>query len=162
MPLLVSLRRLADQPLVLRGELPCRELDLEHFDELIRLPQGLRYDLTIQRFDRALLVQGELRLELTCECARCLRPFTRPLVMANWACHLPLEGEDRVPVCDDCVDLTPFLREDMVLAFPQHPLCEPECPGLSRGQSTGKSNLSGESPTRSEHSLWDELNKLNI
>jgi len=39
---------------------------------------------------------------------------------------LPLEGEEKTPVDNDCVDLTPFAREDMLLEFPQHPVCEPE------------------------------------
>ena len=47
------------------------------------------------------------------------------------------EGEDRVAVDNDCVDLTPYLREDILLEFPQHPLCKPECRGLKK-TSTGK------------------------
>jgi uncharacterized metal-binding protein YceD (DUF177 family) len=28
------------------------------------------------------------------------------------------------------VDLTPYVREDIFLAFPQHPLCDVNCSGL--------------------------------
>ena len=49
-----------------------------------------------------------------------------------WIADLPLVGEEKVAVDNDCVDLTPYLREDILLAFPQHPLCEPDCRGLPK------------------------------
>ena len=65
----------------------------------------------------------------------------------NWSIGpvtLPLEGEEEVPVINDCVDLTPYMREDILLAFPQHPLCEPDCGGLQAqpGQSERTSGAS--------------------
>ncbi len=79
--------------------------------------------------------RGQLQLTLECECVRCLRPFQNHLVLKRWACHLPLLGEEKVLVVDDCVDLTPWLREDILLAYPQHPLCEPKCSGLLKKQT---------------------------
>ena len=73
---------------------------------------------------------GSLTLTLDCECVRCLKTFEHELKLTDWALHLPLEGEEKVPVENDCVDLTPFVREDILLEFPQHPLCKPDCRGL--------------------------------
>ncbi len=39
-----------------------------------------------------------------------------------------------VPIKNDCVDLTPWVREDILLGFPQHPLCRPDCGGLKESQ----------------------------
>ncbi len=106
MPLIVNLRQLEERALVLRGELPLAELDLDTRDEMIGVTQPLRHELEVQLLDRSLLIRGSLRLVLECRCVRCLKPFERELELNPWTCHLPLEGEERVPVVNDCADLT--------------------------------------------------------
>src|SRR5690242_14652157 len=130
MPVLVNLRHLEPHNVCLEGELPVAELDIGTGDDVIRVVQPLQYELEVQKLEAGLLVQGRLRLALDCECVRCLKPFRRQLNLDPWTLHLPLEGEEAVVVTNDCVDLTPHLREDILLEFPQHPLCEPECRGL--------------------------------
>src|SRR5262245_15389997 len=142
MPLLVNLRHLEKKSLVLKGALSVQELDLENIDDLIYLKEPLLYDLDVQKLDKNLLVQGSLNLNLTCDCVRCLTPFTYRLAHPHWTCHLPLEGEEQVAVTNDCVDLTPHIREDILLEFPQHPLCKPECSGLV-GLLQGNENPGG-------------------
>jgi uncharacterized protein len=88
--------------------------------------------LEVQKLEDGLLVQGRLHLNLDCECVRCLKPFQYRLELDGWACHLPLQGEDCVAAVNDCVDLTPYVREDILLEFPRHPLCDPECRGLPK------------------------------
>src|SRR6184192_4185872 len=56
------------------------------------------------------------------------------LEIKDWACHLPLQGEEAAPIVNDCVDLTPYVREDILLSFPQHPLCDRDCRGLPAAQ----------------------------
>ena len=137
MSLTVNLRHLENRNVALRGELPLAELDLDVRDEMIRVTQPVEYDIEIEKLDDAILVQGQLRVALECECVRCLKKFKRGLNLENWTLHLPLAGEDAVAVDNDCVDLTSFVREDILLEFPQHPLCKPDCRGLEK-TSTGK------------------------
>src|ERR1019366_9892644 len=111
----VNLRHLETRNLVLRGELSLAELDLDVRDEMIRVTQPVKYDIEIEKLDDALLVQGGLCVALECECVRCLKKFKRTLDLENWTLHLPLAGEDAVSVDNDCVDLTPFVREDILL-----------------------------------------------
>jgi uncharacterized metal-binding protein YceD (DUF177 family) len=132
MPLLVNIRHLETRELRLEGELPLVDLDLDHLDELMEPAGPLHYDLLVQRLEKSLLVQGQLELPLACECARCLRPFRTQVQLPDYCALLPWEGEDAVVVRHDCVDLTPYLREDTVLALPQRPLCQPDCRGLTR------------------------------
>ena len=157
MSLSVNLRHLEDHAVHLKGELPVAELDFGVTDELIRLEKPLRYDLTVEQLHGSLLVQGSLKLVLDCECVRCLKPFAHKLVLENWALHLPLEGEDKVSVDNDCVDLTPFVREDMLLEFPQHPLCRPDCAGLTKKTKVRKAVVEKNAP-----SVWTELDKLKL
>ena len=71
---------------------------------------------------------------------RCLEDFEFELEPDPWTLYLPLEpleGDEAVSVKNDCVDLTPCVREDILLGFPQHPLCRPDCDGLKKA-SVGK------------------------
>ena len=91
---------------------------------------------------------------------RCLRAFEHRLELNRWSCLLPLDGDDRVLISNDCVDLTPYVREDIVLAFPRHPLCRAECRGLlaaARAEARSVVNATGEIS-----SAWAELNKLKL
>src|SRR4030095_8517933 len=106
------------------GEVALEALEVEPGDEMIHLRYPLSYELEAELIGRSILVQGSLRLPVDCECVRCLRAFTQVLEMNPWACHVALEGEDSVVLAGDAVDLTPYIREDILLAFPQHPLCE--------------------------------------
>jgi uncharacterized protein len=158
MPLSVNLRHLKAHPLNLSGELSLEALDLDVRDEMLRPAGPLQYKLEVQKLEGGLLVQGSLSLELDCQCVRCLKPFRSGLDLREWTRHLPLQGEEAVVVNNDCVDLTPYIREDILLEFPQHPVCQPECGGLpSRSVGKGKTT-----EPRAGASAWDELNKLKF
>ncbi len=153
----VNLRHLEAHAIHLEGELAAAGLDFDLRDEMIRAEQPLRYDLTVEKMPDALLVTGSLELILDCQCVRCLKPFAHRLVLEDWVCHLPLAGEEKAVVNNDCVDLTPFVREDILLEFPQHPLCKPDCGGLKKSQApkTGGKD-------QSESAAWAELDKLKL
>jgi uncharacterized protein len=159
MPLNVNLRHLENRSVTLRGELLLAELDLDVRDEMIRVTSPVGYDIEIERLDDALLIQGELRVALECECVRCLKKFKRVLNLENWTLHLPLTGGEAVPIGNDCVDLTLFAREDILLEFPQHPLCKPDCRGLEK-TSTGNAKTVGKGKVVLP--AWAELNKLKL
>ena len=162
MPLLVNLRHLEAHELKLKGEFPVEELDLQLHDDMCRAEKPLRYDIEVQQLEKELLLQGELRLTLKCECVRCLKSFEHTLDLRHWTRLLPLEGEEKVPVDNDCVDLTPYLREDILLEFPQHPLCETECRGLP-AKETGKAKKATKPGDSSqEPSAWADLDKLKF
>jgi uncharacterized protein len=162
MPLAVNLRHLEAHNIRLAGNLPIAELDIDTRDEVIQARHPLEHDLEVQKLEDSLLVQGRLHLILECECVRCLKPFQHHLELDNWTCHLPLEGEDCVAVVNDCVDLTPYVREDILLEFPRHPLCNPECRGLPRTSIGRVRNTSGTGKTDVGSPAWAELNKLKL
>ena len=155
----VNLRHLEAHEIHLKGELPVKELDFDLRDELIRVEKPLRYDLTAEKLHDSILVQGSLQLTLDCECVRCLKPFDYKLKLENWALHLPLEGEDKVAIDNDSVDLTPFVREDMLIEFPQHPLCKPDCAGLKKKTKVQKVS---DQEVEAKPSIWTELDKLKL
>lgn len=160
MAFLVNIQQLGREALSLKGELPVEELELGVSDQVVQAKSPLRYKLTAEKLDDAVLVQGELRLKLDCQCIRCLKPVVVELYLEGWAAHLPLEGEDAVSIMNDSVDLTPFIREDILLEFPQYPACKPECGGL-KGVSPGGSKKTSDA-TGLPSSALSELDKLKL
>lgn len=152
-----NLRHLEEHPIRLHGELPVAELDFGVTDELVRLEKPLKHDLQVESLHDSLLVTGSLRLTLNCECVRCLKPFDHKIALEDWALHLPLEGEDAVSIDNDCIDLTQYVREDMLLEFPQHPLCKPECAGLKKKPRAREIGNDEAKPAG-----WAELDKLKL
>ncbi|MEO8426339.1 MAG: DUF177 domain-containing protein [Verrucomicrobiota bacterium] len=162
MPLLCNIHELEKNPLILRGELPIPELELEELDEQIRLSNAVEYDLQTQLIDRNILLKGYLRVNLNCGCVRCLEPFDRELVLKDWTCLLSLDGEERVRLIGDFVDLTPYIREDILLALPQHPLCEPECSGMKFVSQDSAKQGNNEGQTEPLSPAWVELKRLKL
>ena len=103
------------------GEDPAGIMELD--DDLVHFRQPLRYELLAQLQGSALLVTGVLRTAVGLRCGRCLRDFEQPLVVQEFVFHQELAGED-------FMDLTPQIREDMILELPQRALCDEACKGL--------------------------------
>jgi uncharacterized protein len=158
MSLLVNLRLIERKSLRLEGELPAELLGLGQVDELIQAPQPLAFDLEVEKQGASLYVHGRIEVELECECARCLRRFRHRVCLDPYDLWVPLEGEESA-VAGDFVDLTPWVREDTLLGFPQRPLCGTDCQGLpgvvvDAGGAGGEKSNSG--------SAWSELDRLDL
>lgn len=162
MALEINVRHLERGAVGLEGELEVAALELDPRDDLVQFLQPLRYDLTVERMGQGLVVQGRLELSLHCTCVRCLRPFDRALALLDWACHVPLEGEDHATISHDVVDLTPYVREDILLALPQHPLCESGCRGLPSAPRGDVPQAGQGRPRKGDVSVWAELDKLKF
>jgi uncharacterized protein len=162
MPLLINLRHIERKDVVLSGEMSATELDIESLDELMRVVSPLEHEFTAQQMEDGILARGWWRLEMECECGRCLKKFKRVLEFDDWACFVALEGDEAASVKDDCVDLTPYLREDILLELPQRPLCRPDCPGLPKNVAATSPNdaQSGQADVKTDP--WVELNKLKF
>ena len=132
MPINVHLEQLEEQDLQLDGELPADALDLQlsSNEGLIHSADTLKYKLEATHADDNLIVQGQMEIALACDCARCLKPFKHKMDFPRWNCVLPLKGPDAIEGIGEHVDLTPWVREDILLGLPQHPLCGSACQGL--------------------------------
>ena len=158
----IHLYQLRNGPISLEGELSVEDLELESLDDLIETSAPLHYKVTAELFNQNILVQGELRITLDCHCARCLSPFAHLVEVLDWSCVIPLKGEDKVEVKGDAVDLVPFIREDIFLAFPQHPLCRPECEPVSYSPGSESKSTSFDEAAPEKDSAWAELDKLKL
>jgi len=153
-----SLSQLEVRNLTLQGELSVEELDIVTGDAMLQVRQPLLYDIELEKVEAGVFAHGRLALRLDCCCVRCLKEFVLELELADWSRLLPLSGEEAVPVEKDVVDLTPILREDMLLVFPQHPLCEPGCGGLPQQEQM----KSSQPATGGVNSPWSVLDQLKL
>lgn len=148
-----------DQHLI--GELDPAAMEFMVEDEMIDLDSPLTYDLEAQLAEDDVLVTGTVGISLRCQCVRCLQDFEFRIDLRDWAAHLPIRGEDKVEISGDTIDLLPIIREDVLLAFPQHPLCSPDCTlknptGASRGSDDESAEIEESS------SPWSELDNLKM
>jgi uncharacterized protein len=87
-----------------------------------------------------------------------------PILLEAWSGFAALEGEDSLEVVNDLIDLTEILREDVVLALPQHPHCGPQCPGLadSANAKAAPRHSATDELSSGAKSAWDALDHLNL
>jgi uncharacterized protein len=131
MAIKLNLQQLEQEDLQLDGQLSAAELDLQMGGDILVHSAGtLDYQLDATQAGDTLLVRGALNIDFACDCARCLEPFTYTLELTEWTCALPLTGPDAVQPKGEYLDLTPWVREDILLGLPQHPQCGSECQGL--------------------------------
>jgi uncharacterized protein len=159
MSLKVNLRLLEKESIQLDGDILGSELAPDFHDELMRLSHPVEYELTVDRQSESLLVTGSLRTHVDCECSRCLKSFVLSVQLDEFSVLSPLEGEDALPVDGDFADLTPSLREDILLSLPTNPLCGPDCRGLKpKGQSRELQVREQAEP----NSAWSALDNLKL
>ena len=159
MSLKVNLRLLEKESIQLDGDILGSELAPDFHDELMRLSHPVEYELTVDRQSESLLVIGSLRTHVDCECSRCLKSFVLSVQLDEFSALSPLEGEDALPVDGDFADLTPSVREDILLSLPTNPLCGPDCRGLKpKGQSRELQVREQAEP----NSAWSALDNLKL
>jgi uncharacterized protein len=90
----------------------------------VRVESPVHYDLWAQPISgRKLLVRGTLGVDIRLICSRCAEPFRYTASDTAFEYYRELKG-------NESVDLTPHIREAILLRFPSHPLCRPLCKGL--------------------------------
>lgn len=88
----------------------------------------------ISRTNQGILIQVDLRAALELECVRCLNPVRQRLhthftELYAFSRRFMTEAGLIMPETG-IIDLTPVLREYMLLEVPYSPLCRPDCKGL--------------------------------
>ena len=104
------------------GEEPAATLALD--DAKVRLEQPIRYRMWAQPVSDRLVVKGEWSLEVGLECGRCADFFSTSLVDSSFLRDYEISGGV------ETVDVTPDIREDILLAMPAYPVCREACRGL--------------------------------
>ena len=150
----VHLRQIPDEGLHLEGEEDCPIPELAK--EEIVCAGALRYSLDVGISEGSLWANGSLALPVEVHCVACLDPFIHIVDVPEFAMLTELGGPE-------VVDLTPFIREDILLNLPAYPRCdrtgERVCPAPHTHQD-GRGDAEGNAPTRKPD--WSALDKLDL
>ncbi len=91
----------------------------------------LRGTLRLSRTSEGILVQGVLESSVEGECRRCLSAMSVPITLHIQELFALGPGKSEFFIDDAAVmDLTPLLREEVIINIPLAPLCRPDCAGL--------------------------------
>lgn len=151
--MMIDLTKLKEGGETFEGEEPQSILELEEgslFD--VRTP--IRYRLLAELLPRELVVRGSLACRVASDCGRCGKRV-----------DLEVRVPDFLRVREyreltEAIDLTPDMREDIILAFPNYPVCSSGCRGLCPqcGANWNETTCSCRPP--GENQSWDALDQL--
>jgi uncharacterized metal-binding protein YceD (DUF177 family) len=133
------------------GKEPSDVLELD--SERTRAISPIEYSLDVGLSDGGLFATGSLSVEVECECVRCLEKYRRPLEVNDFACQVQLEGREMV-------DLTEYMREDILLALPAHPHCDWNGEKVCKAQF--RDATSDAEPLDDHRDVWKGLDQLKL
>jgi uncharacterized metal-binding protein YceD (DUF177 family) len=150
----IHLKQIPAEGLHLAGEEDCLLPDLEA--EGIRCAGPLHYDLEVGISSGALWANGSLRQPVELHCVSCLEKFVHQIKVPAFALHSELLGPETV-------DLTPFMREDVLLNMPAHPHCDRDGGRKCKAAKPEESGMleRQQRAAKREHD-WGELDKLKL
>jgi uncharacterized metal-binding protein YceD (DUF177 family) len=111
----IHLKQVPAHGLHLDGDEDCPIHDLEA--EGVRCAGPLYYNIDVGIAGGALWARGSLSQPVELRCVSCLENFVHDIQVPAFAVHTELHGPETV-------DLTPFIREDLLLNLPAHPRCD--------------------------------------
>lgn len=108
--------------------------------DVITVPKGssVSLDLLLESVVEGVLVTGTASAHTEGQCSRCLDPIegdlevdlTELFAYPDSTTEATTEEDEVSRLVDDKLDLEPIVRDAVVLALPQVPLCTPDCQGL--------------------------------
>ncbi len=150
----IHLRQIPAEGLHLEGEENCLLPDLEA--EGVRCAGLLRYNIDIGISAGALLANGTLIQPVELRCVACLEPFAHEIEVKSFAMHEELHGPETF-------DLTPFMREDLLLNLPPHPHCDRNGGRVCKAAQLPVAQTTGENEAQIKAQPdWSALDKLKI
>ena len=149
----IHLRQIPAGGLHLQGEETCPIRELETED--IHCTGPLRYNLDIGLSEGALWANGSLAQPVDLRCVSCLEKFPYEIQVPAFALHTELGGPETV-------DLTPAMREDILLNLPAHPHCDRDGGRVCKGAAPKLSKLEQEELEAKREHDWEALDKLKL
>lgn len=141
------------------GRISFAELDIEE-EARFSFPDDLEYDLLLAPCGgNNVLLRGKLHAVMSILCDRCDHPGKLEL-SADDLCHTYEDAYGKT------LDLTPDIREDILITFPQKFLCRTDCLGLCTvcGQNLNESSCdcAAKSASSPDVDPWSGLDRLQL
>jgi uncharacterized metal-binding protein YceD (DUF177 family) len=144
----IHLKQIPNEGLRLEGDEDCPipELEVEGIHSL----GPLSYNIDIGISGGTLWASGSLQQPVELSCVACLEKFAYQIRVPAFALTTELHGPETV-------DLTPFMREDLLLNLPAHPRCDRD-----GGRVCKRSRSDTTASQTKRKSDWSALDKLKL
>jgi len=150
-------------------EIPGVDLAIEHQDMISVGTYSA--ELEIEKRSTEFIVRCKAEATHKLQCARCLEPYDAVYAfdftfVINCVKLQEVAGEgssDDYYLIDDSTnefDITPLIRERLLLALPMKPLCSPDCKGLCPKCGTDLNKSTCDCVKDQVDERWSELKKL--
>jgi uncharacterized metal-binding protein YceD (DUF177 family) len=143
----IHLKQIPAEGLHLEGEENCPIQELE--GDNVRCVGPLHYDLNIGISGDSLWANGTLRQPVELQCVSCLEKFPYVIEVPAFAVHRDIAGPETV-------DLTPLVREDLLLNLPAHPHCDRDGKNVCKAAPAEAASEAKRAPD------WSPLDKLKL
>jgi uncharacterized protein len=125
-------------------------------DAFIQEAGDVEYALYAQLVSEELIVRGKLSMPLSLQCTRCAEFFSTTVTDSDFLRAYPVSRET------DSVDITPDMREDLLLHIPHFPVCGEECKGLCVQCGADLNKGSCSCKARDQPNPWSALDGLEL
>lgn len=149
----LKIKDIGVEGLELQGELNVKAYDLpvDEFKNWTIIHYHFFCSITSKEY----LVRGTLQTQMTAPCARCLEPIPLKINIPSFA------HSGRFTTLGDVVDLTPYIREDILLALPMAPKCELDAEGRCPYTGVSHAAVPSQFDENQRKSIWGDLNHLS-
>jgi len=144
----IHLNQIPPEGLHVVGEEDCPLGDIATSE--IRCVGSMRYSLDLGVSDGALWANGTIAQTVELSCVACLEKFDYEIKVPAFALHTELHGPENV-------DITPFMREDILLNLPPYPRCDRDGGRVCKG---AKVEIRSDDGTAK--AAWSALDKLKL
>lgn len=132
---------------VLRRVGNVKDIDVEVDSTLLELgddriaPQDVPVSFHLESTNTGIVVRGTVSARYHDTCRRCLKDLTdRTAVEIGEIYQREITDPDAYPLEGEQLNLAPLVREHLLLALPDAPLCRTDCPGLCPVCGADRSN----------------------
>lgn len=117
----INIKQLPLEGLTLEEEVGPAGLDLE--TDLVKFREPVKLKAHATKITNAVIVDLAINAAMSTGCSRCLEEF-KVSIKKEIRLSYPVEKSETV------IDLSPDIREEIILDYPLRPLCKPDCQGL--------------------------------
>lgn len=155
MSLIIEIPKVSPDGSAYDGEEPAELLELGT-DPTVQAGGPITYRFMAEVVSGRLIVKGSLELPLRLTCVRCAEIFSTTLRDSSF-----LRAYE-IPEGVETVDVTPDIREDILLDLPSFPVCSADCKGLCPicGTNLNRGHCACRSTKKDDR--WGALDGLNL
>ena len=150
----LSVSRLEKENIVTEDTFGADFLELEN-DGIISVASPVNFSFEAQLHASGIVIRGNASVKINGECGRCLEPVTQD-IETEYTIMLDELGNA------DEIDISDYIREEILLAFPANIICSDNCAGLCPycGINLNNGLCKCRDSAPAAPSPWDKLDEL--